>query len=88
MKTKLLKRLRRKAKRFVHSDIMNGKLCIRNKYGTYLCYAGCNYDWGIWPVVDFRHDKEEMEKMLTQMRRKLIPQEVRNIQLKKQINNN
>lgn len=83
MKTKLLKRLRRKAKRFVHPDVLNGKLCIRNKYGTYLCYAGFNYDWGIWPVVDFRNDEEEMKKMLTQMRRKYILQEVRNIQLKK-----
>lgn len=82
MKTKLLRRLRREAKRMVRPDVLNGKLCIRNKYGTYLCYAGCNYDWGIWPVVDFRHDKEEMEKMLTQMRRKLILQEVSDIRLR------
>lgn len=88
MKTKLLKRLRRKAKRMIRPDVLNGKLCIRNKYGTYVCHAGYSYDWGIWAVVDFTHDKENMEKMITQMRRSYILQEVRNIQHKKYINNN
>ena len=85
MKTKLLRRLRKKANRMIHPAVLNGKLCIRNKYGTYLCFAGCNYDWGIWPVVDFRHDKEEMKKMITQMRRKYILQIVRDIRLRNEI---
>lgn len=88
MKTKLLKRLRRKAKRMIRPDVLNGKLCIRNQYGTYLCHAGYSYDWGIWDVVDFTHDKEEMEKMINAMRRSYILQEVRNIQHKRYINNN
>ena len=88
MKAKLLKRLRRKANRFIRPAALNGKLCIRNQYGTYLCYAGYSYSWGIWAVMDFTYDKEKMEKMLTQMRRSYILQQVRNIQHKKYINNN
>ena len=88
MKAKLLKRLRRKANRFIRPDVLNGKLVIRNKYGTYLCHPGYSYSWGIWAVEDFTHNKEEMEKMLTQMRRTYILQEVRNIQHKRYINNN
>ena len=83
MKTKLLRRLRKEANRMIYPAVLNGKLCIKNQYGSYLCRPGYSYSWGIWAVEDFTFDRPNMEKMITQMRRKYILQLVSDIRLRK-----